>query len=587
MAQFCRRCGNRLRAEAAFCTECGTQVLVVGTTSAPVSSSAIVPPVYPAPYRPVREGRSSGAILAVVGVVVVAGIVAGGFLLFRTGYQEADLASLLSPDTSVYLSVNNSPSVWTRLQAWWLLRQAASDSEAVTALERLLGAPLVGSGVASADLGMIGEAGSWLGNAGAVGIVLAPGRTPQATAVARITNPEAATATLLKQFGGSGRSIQPVAYGSAQIYEESPSAAWAVTPRLLIFSTSPAAAQQVIDRERSHSGGLDRSSTFQQAVASVSGNHFAFLYWSSEQSFNALLGSGLTGQLQPVAQWLTAQTGRWSAYALDIDSSTVRVEWYGATVAQPTGPSVDMRPLPGVPAGTVALVEGTDLAALWDTLNTLSPDATAGLDGTLSLLGINVQRDVFGWVSGQWSVAVLPGNWSPAQGSTAALDALLVVQTPDSSLAQSHVAALANALRAGGTTFEPSTYGGRQGYAMAVGPTAGTPGSAYDPGYFFLPQSLVVGATPRSLAAAAGNGPWLRDDSTFKGAFGKLPTQKDALLYLDVAGGLGPFSNALTGGAQTTFAQNVEPVLRHVRALALSSGRSSQGVRGALVATVQ
>lgn len=98
---FCTNCGKELKEGSVFCRYCGTKVKKPANTEAvpappaepadpqPVPAPPAEPPV-PQAVRPAKKSRGPVIMIAVVAVLAVAGIAAGGILLAQRQQNRAD-----------------------------------------------------------------------------------------------------------------------------------------------------------------------------------------------------------------------------------------------------------------------------------------------------------------------------------------------------------------------------------------------------------------------------------------------------------------------------------------------------------------
>jgi len=142
----------------------------------------------------------------------------------------------------------------------------------------------------------------------------------------------------------------------------------------------------------------------------------------------------------------------------------------------------------------------------------------------LSDSGLTYETDIRPWIGGQLAV----GAWQTpgaATGDPASASTLLLAEVKDRAAAQSAIDRL---VQRSGTTAKHETY---QGVDLVLSDTAG---------YAFLGDMLVVGEPKSALQAAVDVNRGVTDSlarsASFRAAMAKLPSDRLAAAYVDVAG---------------------------------------------------
>ncbi len=168
---------------------------------------------------------------------------------------------------------------------------------------------------------------------------------------------------------------------------------------------------------------------------------------------------------------------------------------------------------------TVALVSFVGVQDAWQSLrDELAdlPDLDEAFDEIEAEIGIDIERDVLGWMMGEMAFAMfLPGGSS---FSTDEIHANAYVEFRDREEALTGMARIQSALEEGGVDFDVVEIEGNEAVVADLGDEQGTPNLT--PGYIVLDDYVVIGTTLTSLRQAVlaeeGDIPSLWESTAFR-----------------------------------------------------------------------
>lgn len=289
-------------------------------------------------------------------------------------------------------------------------------------------------------------------------------------------------------------------------------------------------------------------------------------------------GEETTRPALPISDWLPADALAFLTFGIEPDLTQLREELSGQTLGDLLGES------------------GAELPP--DLGGFVSPDATLAelLDFGLAALqlafGIDVERDVLGWMGGNFALALLDtyvqiDAGAPQDGAVDAV-ALIQVKPGMEDDARSTLDRVRDILVENlGLTAEAISYAGGTGAAFDVGGLAGP--SALRPGYIVLEDMVLVGSTGSALQDVAS----VRD-----GTSGSLADDEGYLRGLDASSGESPLFfasierilddavRALDPDSLKEYEQDARPFVDPLDALIFTTERDGQVRRFNLILTI-
>jgi hypothetical protein len=187
----------------------------------------------------------------------------------------------------------------------------------------------------------------------------------------------------------------------------------AVVGNYVLFANHPQVLKAALTCVQAPSLSLTQASVYQEALTQLEKPHVGVIYANLPGLSSWLGGQGRSENLA-IKQTLTF------GFALQSQGLVVTTSLSGAKFVDslPTL-SPPLSPLQGVPASSVLVVAGRNLAGLWQTLQDSLP-ASSPLGQTLQQLlarietplGLDLAQDIFSWVRGDYSLFLLPDSAS-------------------------------------------------------------------------------------------------------------------------------------------------------------------------------
>ena len=240
-----------------------------------------------------------------------------------------------------------------------------------------------------------------------------------------------------------------------------------------------------------------------------------------------------------------------------------------------TVPANPNKTLDVLPESMFVAISGQNLKLYWDFYNaTISQDAQAkkqfdqSLQGIKTQTGIDMDADVFAWMTGEYALSVVPAKpLTDAMGPSAPPVGLMVlIEAKDASLAKEKMTKISGALTKQGLTFSSKKVNGTD---MQV--VAGMEAQGITAGYGFLDNFVVIGSAEDVLAAAVdGKKAPLNKSSEFTLGFKVLPQPNTGVGFLSIPRILDVVKGSLTGTQLADYQASVEPALRNFKAISVA-----------------
>ncbi len=191
------------------------------------------------------------------------------------------------------------------------------------------------------------------------------------------------------------------------------------------------------------------------------------------------------------------------------------------------------------PADTVALLSFVGVQEAWervrDEVGDLPDiDLDEVFDEIETEIGVDVDQDIFGWMTGELAFAMLlPEGVS---FSTDEIHANVYVESDDRAKALSSLEKIQAALEDGGVEFQVVDMEGTDAVVVDLGDEEGLPNLT--PGYVVLEDYVVIGTTlvslQQAIEAERGDIPSLRETSAFSRPLAAAGNSTDLMIYGDI-----------------------------------------------------
>jgi len=451
----------------------------------------------------------------------------------------------------------------------------------------------------------------WLGTEAALGVfnitqeTMSSGSPPDMLIVVSTRDVKASEAALEKFRAGlaesSGRPFEEGTYQGVTYWfqkAESGSDTYvAIFNSFVVFTASEETLFGAIDRAKSDGESLADNENFQAAMGELpkNGAFFTFVDWATiadlvAQNATMELSPEQLSQLKAIQSMGMAVTLQPDGVQMDTAirfDPTKLPESAQAMLNRPASPNTV---LTKIPSGALGFYNSSDLRSIWQQIReslAANPDFEKQLADMQEQTGINLNEDVFGWMTGEFALVL--AKVEPAQPTDESLPAFnlplggyLLIGASDARTAQDKVAALIEAINKDqeppALMFESKTIGG---HAMQTIPDPATGGVMG--GYGFWDNYVIAGYHEDALKAAfaAPDDP-IANSPNFKTVSNRLPAKNYGYFYVDIDAVRGLVESLLTDSTREGY-DSARPFIEPLRALgvAADAGSVQEGVQKA------
>jgi hypothetical protein len=524
--------------------------------------------------------------LLVLIVIVAAGVVFFLFFTDRVSHASEETAEFLPAETYLYFSLNMRPGVGQLLRFRGILSRFEENDNFEVQVEETLDDIEEQLGFDLRD-----DLFPWMGPELAVGVVDFGDFDEEMEIVAFLgtTDREAAEAFLPKFLDYLERQqdidFQAEASGGFTTYsytdpENPPGYHFAVTESYIVYATSESLLDSTIARMDNPAATLADTPDFKRARDSVEDQRFAMLYLDLQaifddarrnieedelESLNTMEGSlpdtlAVSGSFMELGIKVTA--------SYDTPSESFGIEQVNA-----------LKSADYLPADTLALISGIGVRNAWEEAKgeienipgfygETVEDLIQGIEDEI---GVNIDRDIFGWMSGEVAFALLPSEFRFGdflELHDAIIKFAAMVEFDDRQAVQSALDNIIDALEETGLDFEPATIRGEDALLADLGEDFGT--VDYEPGYVIIDSHVVMGSMretfEQAIDARDGSIDTLSEGREFKRIADELEDPPDFLFYANVAGIVDMIVEAMTPEMRSSYEEDAEPIVEPIEA---------------------
>ncbi|MCX7691201.1 DUF3352 domain-containing protein [Thermoflexus sp.] len=380
--------------------------------------------------------------------------------------------------------------------------------------------------------------------------------------------------------------------------ENEPPVLMATVRDFVVFAADEQALRAVVDRAEGQGQALARADRFQrvmkelpsQAVLLGYGDYNGLLRVLREAlarqpeapPLEELLGTGPSAELAKAIE-AVGFSGELLPEGLRIQAiSLIQRDKLSAEAQSALDvPPISEGMLAGVPERVLAILQipriGDQLKQSLEALRSV-PDAEQQLRSIESALGIDLERDLISWMTGDLVLIVQPVQTATPLGVPVGVSALIEADRPQE--AQTGLERLEALLQTVGLTVEDRELEGRS-IRVIVDPS-GTPVV----GYAFGPRAVGIGLPPEALASShPERGPerTIRDNRRFQEVLRRLPDRRSQLLFVDAQELWNLIEDQIPSAEREAFRRDVRPFLVPIRGIgiageALSGSAVQRGV---------
>jgi len=508
--------------------------------------------------------------------------------------QQTQAAKMMPADTPIYMSLSlnlQNQAGYENLKKFYLdnpdVKKALDDAKASATKESTL--------VYDQDIL------PWLGTEAGIAVFNIPesgsSKNPDVLIAVATRDVKASEAALEKFRAGlaesSGKPFEQGTHeGVTYWFQKSDSGSdtyVSIFNGFVVLATSEETLFGAIDRVKKGGESLATSKTYQATLAELpkNGAFFTFIDWTTLADI--VMKSNTSAQLTPeqLAQ-LKAFQSVGLAFTLQPDGvqidTAVRFDpkllpaSAQAALNRPGSPNTV---LAKIPDSALGFYSGSDLRSIWQQVReglAANPDFEQQIADMEKQTGINLDQDVFGWMTGEFAVVVTKAE-SP-DPSTPPVGGYALIGGDDAKTVEDKTANLLEAYSKsqGGAPmpFQKQTIGGHEMNTIPD-PNTGKMLAAYG----FWDNYLVAGYQEDALTAgfAAADNP-VANSAHFKAVSSRLPSKNNGYFYLDIDAVRTLAETPSLGLSNESYANEVKPFIEPLRALGSASdaGSSQNGV---------
>jgi hypothetical protein len=362
---------------------------------------------------------------------------------------------------------------------------------------------------------------------------------PNLLLVVEVKDKDSANKFLEKARTKSGRKAQQKEYKGVQVTEEpsttgSPSL-YAFVDNFLIMSPQKASLEKAID---TYKGEASVASSLTAENLELKNPIMQFYMPDFPEAVQQLTALNPGAAEIPQASLDQLKLIKSVTIGIGVDGDGIRLK--GATKLDPTYLKVEFKPSPGkvisqFPSETFALISGTNIKARWEQF-TQDAEKIPELKTTLnearqqaksSPLAIDLDKDIFGWMDGEFALGGITSN----EGILAQVGAgpVLIFQTSNRPAAESFLKKLDDFVKTNSGTVEAKDV---SGVSVTQWSFPGVPGAIAGHGWYAQDAFFVaVGPLVNAIAKPANS---LQSSQAFKTITGSLVNPNIGYFYVDM-----------------------------------------------------
>jgi hypothetical protein len=352
----------------------------------------------------------------------------------------------------------------------------------------------------------------------------------------------------------------------------------------VIWATSKQTFFNTIDRVKSGDESLADNAEFQTVMEALPSNGalFGFMDWGivadlalretpvqlePEQmsQLEAFQSIGLALTLQPDGIQIDT--------AIQFDAEKLS-EAARATLNRPSTPN---QVLNRIPVNAIGFVNSSDLHGVWQQAReglAASPDFEQQLEDLEAEIGLNLDEDIFGWMTGEYTLVVTEAQ--PTDEFAPPIGGYLLIGTEDMNLAQEKVAKLVDLVaQEMFVEFQSQTISGHEMQIILDPFTESVTG-----GYGFWDDYFVAGYLEDALLAAFGApNDSVSNSSYFQAVSSRLPGQNYGYFYVDIDAVQRLVESEMSEFEREDYENDIRPFVDPLRALGVASSPPQDGIQ--------
>ena len=550
-------------------------------------------------YR--RGSRGIAPFVFIVGAVIVilATVGVGAYVfLSSASHPNEETARYLPADTDIYFSLNMRPGAGQLLQVRNIINRYTDNPDFQDKVDDLVDKVEDDTGIH-----LIEDVLPWLGPELAIGIINVGdiSEDPQVAAFIGTRDSDTAERVLRRLIiyleDQQEADFLREAYEGFTTYRElsgTEDVHFGITDDYLVVTSTERLLEDTLDMMIKSEDALSEKKEFKDAQDSVRERRFSLLYVDVDSIMDQAMRQGDiedaldASTVRELRDRLPAILGVSSSF---VDSG-VRIDGFYTT---PLGsdiipPSNSLGSAGLLPDDAMALISVTGLKEIWE-------EAEDGLDlrpemrGFEASIGIDIDRDILGWMTGEVAIALLSNSLSfdLYEGLPNAIPALAFFEFSDYRDAEDALDNIVNALEDLGVPFDDVEIEGEEATMVDLRGFLGE--NPYSPGFMFLGDYLVLGTTKDALRTVVevqnGDEESLFDESEFSRVMEMAPEGKNASFFLNIKELREAIETPLEPVDRDSYRENVAPYVEPMRAFLVGAETNEETTTFTFVITIE
>ena len=482
-------------------------------------------------------------------LLIAGGISAYVFLIRPLAHLGEQTAKLMSPDTEIYFTINLRPGADQLLKFRNTLLKFEEESDFEENRDDWIDMLKDETGIDFKD-----DVLPWLGPEIAVGVIDVFDDAKPLVVIGTTDND--ATEGMLEDLidyleDSLDQKFERDSYHDFPIYSNEDRYTWeadqhyALINGYILFSTDLEVIEDAISLTESLGASLADDEDFKTAQKSVPSKRVSFLFADIDSMYRHYMETASSGQEEEILAYLRDRTPETVAMSTSFIDNGFRIDFYAdnplGSTFEPGRNEVKSAEI--FPSDTLAMISLNNPRSFWDsTMDALgqNEDLLGEFEEALEEFqyefGLDVERDIFSWMTGELAIALLPSDinldrYGDVEGT---VDVVAVFETDDAEKVDEVLGVIHDILEDEGFYFKRSSMREHDVTLLDGEPF----GEFYSPGYTFLPDFLVIGSNKEVLTniidTYEGEGSSLREDKGYSQLQPNLEGEQIIQMYFNL-----------------------------------------------------
>ena len=367
-------------------------------------------------------------------------------------------------------------------------------------------------------------------------------------------------------------------YGSTELWtndRRNEEVALGLTDDYMLMGDSRDTVQDMVrNLESPPSNSLAEDEDFIAARESVPAQRVMFVFATDELVDPLLDAADPVGAVEDSLDAVRSSIPEYVAASTSFVENGIRMDLVAETPSGDFAMDIEnnLRSATVLPQDTLVLYSQVGLSQAWEeSRSNLDSDLNEFLldvlEGFKDETGVDLEGDVIGSLTGEFSLALLPSEFRLDQfgeegGSSGTIKALLLAEIDSSAGLPNALDTLVGILEDQGLEIDRQPLGSYEAVTAGVDEFLGDLFGTYRPGYVVTEDWAVMGSNIEGLKAfhdaATGASDTLHSAAEFDRLAGMAPTPLHNLFFMDIAGVTAMVENALADEARDAYLRNVK-----------------------------